>query len=353
MKTERDLIDKLNKEKNLTDMEFHALITDTHKQTTDYITALANSIRKEIFGNHIYIRGLIEVSNYCKKDCYYCGIRCSNTAVSRYRLSAGDILERCALGYNLGFRTFVLQGGEDAEFDDDTLCHLIHSIKEKYSDCAVTLSLGERSKDSYRKLFNAGADRYLLRHETADREHYGMLHPSFQSFDKRMHCLYTLKELGFQTGCGLMVGTPGQTPEMLVKDLRFIRKFNPEMVGIGPFLPASNTPFSNMTAGSVEMTLRLLSIVRIMLPEVLLPATTALCISNKSDYTRGIFAGSNVIMPNLTPTDARKKYLLYNGKAGIKDTTEDLLTSLKDNLNTIGCKVTVDRGDYRKRENNV
>ncbi len=353
MKKQRELIEKLNTEKNLTDSEFLALVTDMDRDTTDYITSLANSIRKEVFGNNIYIRGLIEVSNYCRKDCYYCGIRCSNSFVSRYRLSSDDILGRCAAGYDLGFRTFVLQGGEDPELDDNILCHLISSIKEKYDDCAVTLSLGERSKESYRKLFSAGADRYLLRHETADKNHYGILHPSFQSFDERMECLYNLKETGFQTGCGLMVGSPEQTPETLVKDLRFIREFNPEMVGIGPFLPASDTPFENMTPGSVQMTLKLLSIVRIMLPNVLLPATTALCTSDKGDYRKGILAGANVIMPNLTPDEARKKYLLYNGKSGVKDTTEDYLTSLKENLETIGCEIVADRGDYRKKENNV
>lgn len=346
-------INKLNIEKDLTDSEFLDLLMDNREDTFYGLTELANTIRNRNFGNKIYIRGLIEISNYCKNDCYYCGIRYSNREISRYYLTSEEILNRCEFGYLSGFRTFVLQGGENRYFDDKKLCKLIYSIKEKYSDCAVTLSLGERSKESYRELFNAGADRYLLRHETADKFHYGKLHPSVQSFDTRIECLYNLKEIGYQTGCGFMVGSPGQALESLVKDLRFIQEFNPEMVGIGPFLPASNTPFENMPPGSVQMTLKLLSIVRIMLPNVLLPATTALCTSDKGDYRKGILAGANVIMPNLTPDEARKKYLLYNGKSRVKDTTENYLTSLKESLETISCEIVTDRGDYRKKENNV
>lgn len=262
----------------------------------------------------VFIRGLIEFTNYCKNDCYYCGIRNGNRNIERYRLGEEQILSCCEEGYSLGFRTFVLQGGEDPWFHDDRLCRIISSIKNKFPDCAVTLSVGERSYDSFKRLYDAGADRYLLRHETATKDHYERLHPQNLKLENRLQCLKFLREIGYQTGCGFMVGSPFQTPEDIVRDLRFIKEFRPHMVGIGPFLSQKDTPFKDYPNGSGELTLRLLSIIRLMLPEVLLPATTALGTLMPNGRELGILHGANVVMPNLSPLDAREKYTLYDNK---------------------------------------
>lgn len=302
----------------------------------------------ENYGNNVFIRGLIEVSNYCTKNCFYCGIRCGNKEAQRYRLDFEDIMNCCESGYNAGFRTFVMQGGEDPVFNDDFVCRTVAAIKNKYPDCAVTLSLGERSYSSYKLLKEAGADRYLLRHETATKEHYEKLHPKSSSFENRMECLYYLKELGYQTGAGFMVGSPWQTMENLANDLIFLKEFQPHMVGIGPFLPHSQTPFRDFPKGSAELTLFILSLVRIMLPKVLLPATTALGTREEGGRERGILHGANVIMPNLSPVEVRKKYMLYDNKLSSGAEASEGLEILRKSLEKIGYEIPVSRGDCLK-----
>lgn len=342
----KDIIDRLVKERDLTDEEFEKLILCEDKETIEYLASKAREVRESIYGKEVYLRGLIEFTNYCKNDCLYCGIRRSNKNAERYRLTEEQILNCCEVGYKLGFRTFVLQGGEDAYFNDDVLVPLIKEIKEKYPDCALTLSVGEREKDSYQKLFDAGADRYLLRHETADKEHYESLHPAELSFDHRMKCLWDLKEIGYQVGCGMMIGSPNQTVKHLIKDLRFLQDFKPEMVGIGPFIPHHDTPFADRETGSVDITLKLLSIIRIMLPEVLLPATTALGTADGLGREKGILAGANVVMPNLSPTDVRGKYLLYDNKICTGDEAAECIRCMTLRVQKVGYEVVQKRGDH-------
>lgn len=342
----KDIIDRLVKERDLSDEEFEKLILCEDKETIEYLASKAREVRESIYGKEVYLRGLIEFTNYCKNDCLYCGIRRSNKNAERYRLTEEQILNCCEVGYKLGFRTFVLQGGEDAYFNDDVLVPLIKEIKEKYPDCALTLSVGEREKDSYQKLFDAGADRYLLRHETADKEHYESLHPAELSFDHRMKCLWDLKEIGYQVGCGMMIGSPNQTVKHLIKDLRFLQEFKPEMVGIGPFIPHHDTPFADRETGSVDITLKLLSIIRIMLPEVLLPATTALGTADGLGREKGILAGANVVMPNLSPTDVRGKYLLYDNKICTGDEAAECIRCMTLRVQKVGYEVVQKRGDH-------
>ncbi len=342
------LVEKLIETHKLTLEEYEYLIDNRNSESAEFIASEAVRVRREIYGDTVFIRGLIEISNICKNDCYYCGIRKSNTKCERYRLTRGEILECCKEGYDLGFRTFVLQGGEDAFFTDEWLEELIHSIKNQYFDCAVTLSLGERSKESYRRLFEAGTDRYLLRHETADREHYAMLHPIKQTLDERMNCLQDLKETGYQVGCGFMVGSPYQTSAHLAKDLKFIEKFAPDMCGIGPFIPHKETPFAEKVAGNVELTCYLLSIIRLIKPNILLPATTALGSLAEDGREKGILAGANVVMPNLSPVSVRKKYMLYNNKASDGAESAQSVEALAERMRLIGYRVITDRGDIRK-----
>ncbi len=329
---------------HFTDQELRALLSDPTPDSE--LTSKAAAVRQSVYGNKVFIRGLIEFTNYCKNDCYYCGIRASQNRVSRYRLTAEEILGCCKQGYDLGFRTFVLQGGEDLWWNDDKLCALVAKIKERHPDCAVTLSVGERSRESYQRLFDAGADRYLLRHETADACHYASLHPGNLTLENRIKCLYDLKDIGYQVGCGFMVGSPGQTVEHLIRDLRFIEEFQPHMVGIGPFLPAAGTPLADEPAGSADLTVKLLSIIRLMHPKVLLPATTALGTADVDGRERGILAGANVVMPNLSPADVRKKYMLYDNKIATGDEAAESVASLRKSMKTIGYQVVTDRGDY-------
>ncbi|MDO5563433.1 MAG: [FeFe] hydrogenase H-cluster radical SAM maturase HydE, partial [Synergistaceae bacterium] len=280
-------------------------------------------------------------------NCLYCGIRRDNREAVRYRLTEDEIMDCCEYGYEIGFRTFVLQGGEDMYFTDERLVKIIRDIKSNFSDCAITLSLGEKERESYQKLFNAGADRYLLRHETANEEHYGKLHPSELSFKHRMKCLDDLRNIGYQTGCGMMVGSPYQTKENLVEDLMYMKKFQPQMIGIGPFIPHKDTPFRGHTAGSAEETLFLLSVIRLMMPNVLLPATTALGTVRGDGREQGILAGANVIMPNISPKDMRKNYLLYDNKIGTKDDASESARRIAECVKNIGYEVVVDRGDYK------
>lgn len=343
-----NLLDKLNQNRSLTLMEYERLITGYSHETAEYAANLAVEERKKVYDTDIYIRGLIEVSNVCKNDCYYCGIRRSNKKCDRYRLTKDDILEAAAEGYKLGFRTFVMQGGEDLKFSDEFVVDVIKSLKVLYPDCAITLSLGERSKESYKVLKEAGADRYLLRHETADKEHYEKLHPKEMSFENRMECLKILKELGFQVGCGFMVGSPYQTTKTLAKDLKFIEEFRPAMCGIGPYLTHSETPFKDMPSGSFELTLYLLSIIRLIDPSLLLPATTALGTIREGGREMGILAGANVVMPNLSPLSVRKKYMLYNNKICTGDEAAESVKSLANSMKAIGYEVAINRGDRRE-----
>lgn len=339
------LIEKLNNEHSLSQEEYVYLIDNRNENSAKLLAEKADKIRREIYGNTVFIRGLIEVSNFCKNDCLYCGIRRSNKSCDRYRLTKEDILECCREGYSLGFRTFVLQGGEDAHFNDEVVCDIVKSIKSNHPDCAVTLSLGERSEESYRRLREAGADRYLLRHETADSAHYSKLHPKEMSFEKRMNCLQTLKKLGFQTGCGFMVGSPFQTTEMIAKDLKFIEDFKPDMCGIGPFVPHKDTPFAQEKGGSAELTCYLLSIIRLIHPPVLLPSTTALGTIDENGREKGILAGANVVMPNLSPGSVRKKYELYNNKLSDGDESAQSKENLAKRIKKIGYEIVTDRGD--------
>ena len=342
------LIEKLESEKSLSLSEYQYLIDNRDEESRELLKEKADKARRSVYGNKVFIRGLIEISNICKNDCHYCGIRKSNRNCQRYRLSEEDILECCKEGYALGFRTFVMQGGEDGFFTDEAMCGIIRKIKASYPDCAVTLSLGERSKESYRKLFEAGADRYLLRHETADKEHYEKLHPENLSFENRMECLHNLKEIGFQTGCGFMVESPYQTTEHLAKDLKFIEEFSPEMCGIGPFIPHKDTAFKDERAGSYELTCYLLSIVRLMKPNILLPSTTALGTIDPMGREKGILSGGNVVMPNLSPLSVRKKYMLYDGKISTDEEAAENLGKLKEKISSIGYEVVTDKGDFIK-----
>ena len=350
--TNKERIDLLSKEKKLSREEWINLIESYTREDREYASKLANAITVSHFGKKVYFRGIVEFTNICKNNCYYCGIRCENRNVSRYRLSKDEILECCDEGYEIGYRTFVLQGGEDPYYTDERLCDIVASIKAKYPDCAVTLSVGERDEESYRRLYKAGADRFLLRHEAACEEYYNRLHPSQMSWKRRMQCLRDLKKIGFQTGCGFMVGTPWQQAEHLAEDMLFISELQPEMVGIGPFIPHSETPFGEFAAGDTDLTLFLLSLCRIMLPKVLLPATTALGTVNDDGRALGVLAGCNVIMPNLSPMSVREKYLLYNNKAGIGESAKSGLEKLKAQMDKIGYAVEVGRGDHfdaRKR----
>ena len=342
------LLDKLFETQSLTFEEYKFLVENYNSENAGYAAKLALIKRREIYTNSVFIRGLIEISNICKNDCYYCGIRCSNKLADRYRLSKEDILSCCGNGYALGFRTFVMQGGEDPYFSDDVMCDIVKSIKELYPDCAVTLSLGERSRESYQRLFDAGADRYLLRHETADPCHYSRLHPENLTLENRIRCLENLRDIGFQTGCGFMVGSPYQTSEHLAKDLEFIGKFKPDMCGIGPFIPHKDTPFRDFPAGSGDLTCYLLSIVRLIHPAVLLPATTALGTVEGKGREKGILAGANVVMPNLSPESTRAKYELYNNKLSTGAESANGLETLRKNMKDIGFEIVQSRGDVKK-----
>ncbi|MBQ1329632.1 MAG: [Mogibacterium sp.] len=340
------LIDRLESEHDLTDEEMKAVLLCEAPGFDEYISEKARKVREAYYGKDIYLRGLIEISNICRNNCYYCGIRSGNTNCERYRLSKEQILSCCDIGYELGFRTFVMQGGEDPFYTDELIVSIISDIKKKYPDCAVTLSLGEFEKESYQKFFDAGADRYLLRHETADKAHYEMLHPAEMSFEHRMQCLRDLKEIGYQVGCGMMVGSPYQTTEHLVEDLRFLQEFRPEMVGIGPFIPHHDTQFADHPAGTVDMTLRLLSVIRLILPDVLLPATTALGTIDPRGREKGILAGANVVMPNLSPSDVRGKYLLYDNKICTGDEAAECIRCMAMRIASVGYETVVARGDH-------
>ena len=341
------LIDRLEAGEALTKDEWVRLIDGRSPELAAYLFPKARAIRERVYGTDVYVRGLIEYSNYCKNNCLYCGIRAGNQNASRYRLSTGDILSCCQSGYSLGFRTFVLQGGEDPFMTEDKITELVSMIRREFPDCAITLSLGEMEYESYKRFFDAGADRYLLRHETANAEHYQKLHPTEMSFEHRMNCLRTLKEIGYQTGCGFMVGSPYQTSECLAGDMIFIRDLKPEMVGIGPFIPQHDTPFGDQTAGTMELTLFMMGLLRLQDPNVLLPATTALGTIHPFGRELGILAGGNVVMPNLSPVQVRAKYLLYDNKICTGDEAAECVNCMKRRMESVGYHVVVDRGDHK------
>lgn len=342
----RGLIDALRRERVLPRAELAGLIREISDGDMPYLFDAARETARSRFGNRIYTRGLIEFTNYCRCDCYYCGIRRGNRQAKRYRLTQEEILACCRAGYALGFRTFVLQGGEDPYFTDERICELVRAIKSSWPDCAVTLSIGEKEHSSYRLYRKAGADRYLLRHETASPAHYRRLHPPEQTPQRRRQCLWSLKELGYQVGAGFMVGSPYQTPENLADDLLFLHELSPQMAGIGPFIPHHQTPFSAFPAGTLRQTLLMVALTRLILPNALLPATTALGTIAPDGRERGVLAGANVVMPNLSPVGVRKQYALYDNKICTGDEAAECRACLQNRMRSIGYELAVDRGDF-------
>ena len=348
MSTLQSLIDKLTTQQNLPDEELLALITTTEPNINQLLASAADKVRRKYYGNKVYIRGLIEFTNYCKNNCYYCGIRAGNSQAHRYRLTKEQILDCCSEGYRLGFRTFVLQGGEDPYYTDERICHIVAAIRAQHPDCAITLSIGEKERASYQAYFDAGANRYLLRHETADAEHYAKLHPASMSLANRKRCLFDLKEIGYQVGSGFMVGSPFQTPENLLADLRFLQELMPDMIGIGPYITHEQTPFAQQKSGTAEQTLRLLSMLRLMFPFALLPSTTALGTIHPQGRELGLKAGGNVVMPNLSPVNVRKLYELYENKICTGEEAAQCRSCLEARVRMAGYEIVTDRGDVAK-----
>ncbi len=340
-----DLIDSLPTGRDLSDDEWRFLIEGDYDRQR--LFEKADRVRRQYYGTDVYIRGLIEISSYCKNDCLYCGIRRSNANAERYRLSEEEILSCCEQGYGLGFRTFVLQGGEDSYHTTEWVEKLVYAIKEKYPDCAVTLSLGERERRDYEIWYQAGAERYLLRHETASCSHYEKLHPPIQTYGHRMECLRNLRQIGYQTGCGFMVGSPFQGTEELIADMRFMREFQPHMVGIGPYIPHHDTPFAGCPVGSLELTLTMVALTRLLLPGALIPATTALGTIHPQGRELGLKAGANVVMPNLSPVAVRRRYSLYDNKICMGEEAAEGIACLGRRVTAAGYRMAVGRGDSK------
>ena len=340
-----DIIQKLEETHSLSVDEYEMLLANCSENDDKILREKAVDVRKAIYGIDVYLRGLIEFSNYCRNDCLYCGLRRSNRNAHRYRLLPEQILQCAEEGYSLGYRTFVLQSGEDVYYNDEILCKIVSDIKSKFPDCAVTLSVGERSRQSYQALFDAGADRYLLRHETATESHYRMLHPQEMSYSNRMECLTNLREIGYAVGVGFMVGSPFQTLKHIANDLKFIETFRPDMCGIGPFIPHSDTPFADMGSGSAKLTCRLLSIIRLIKPNILLPSTTALGTIIPDGREQGILSGANVVMPNLSPVTVRKDYAIYDNKICTGEESAQCRSCLDSRIASIGYRTVVSRGD--------
>ena len=344
------LVKKLKEEHILTRDEFKELLSENKYDEELFKTA--DAVRREIYGTDVYIRGLIEFSNFCKNNCYYCGIRCDNKKAERYRLTKDEIMECCREGYTLGFRTFVLQGGEDPYFTDERFCDIISTIRGEFPDCAITISVGERSYESYLAYFNAGANRFLLRHETAEKEHYNKLHPAEMSLENRKRCLYDLKKIGYQVGSGFMVGSPYQTMDNIISDLFFLNELQPDMIGIGPYVNHKETPFKDFESGSVELTIRLISVLRLMFPYALLPATTALGTLADDGRERGLKAGANVVMPNLSPQRFRKLYSIYDNKIATGEEAAESRRLLEKRVENAGYKVVTAIGNVKKPAGN-
>lgn len=343
----KNLIDKLEETHSLTKEEFALLLSHTSEPISEYLFEKSRKMTQKYFGNRIYTRGLIEFTNHCNSNCLYCGIRRANSNIDRYRLSKDEIMDCCREGYSLGFRTFVLQGGEDSFYTDSKMIDIISTIKESYPDCALTLSIGEKSKATYKAFYDAGADRYLLRHETANEDHYNKLHPKIQTLQSRKECLWALKDIGYQVGTGFMVGSPFQTFENLAEDLLFIKELSPEMIGIGPFIPHHDTPFADKAKGSFELTLFLIGILRLLIPNSLIPATTSLGTINPMGREKGVLAGANVVMPNLSPVSVRKKYELYDNKICTGEEAAECRLCLQNRMQSIGYEIVKDRGDFK------
>lgn len=341
------IINNIRDSRDISLDELRFILSTDDGNFIDMLRSAAREVADAVYGKRVFMRGLIELSSHCKNDCLYCGLRRSNKTAVRYRLTDEEIYQCCETGYQLGFRTFVMQGGEDGWFDDKRMCRIVANIRKEYPDCAITLSLGERSRESYQALFDAGANRYLLRHETASPEHYAQLHPAEMSWKNRMECLQNLKDIGYQVGCGFMVGSPYQTVETLFADLQFIRSFGPHMVGIGPFISAHDTPFAGEPNGKVETTLRLLSIIRLLHPHVLLPATTALGTLHPKGRELGILSGANVVMPNLSPRQHRKDYAIYDNKICTGEESAECRACTDQRIRKIGYELVVERGDYK------
>ena len=341
-----DLVTKLKEERTLSPDEFRTLL-----MTDEYDSSLfkaADEVRRKNYGEDVYIRGLIEFTNYCKNNCFYCGLRCGNKNAVRYRLTKEQILECCREGYNLGFRTFVLQGGEDPYFTDEKICDIISSIRKEFPECAITLSIGEKSYESYLSYFNAGANRFLLRHETAQSDHYGKLHPKEMTLENRKRCLYDLKKIGYQVGSGFMVGSPYQTIDNIISDLYFLKELEPDMIGVGPYITHNETPFAHFKSGDVKLTVRLIAVLRLMFPYVLLPATTALGSLHPEGREMGLRAGANVVMPNLSPVSVRKLYDLYENKVSTGEEAAQSRASLEEKVKKAGYKVVTAVGNVKR-----
>lgn len=347
----KKLIDELYNNNNLSPDKLLLLLDNSDNESKQYLHTKANETRLQVYGDKVYMRGLIEFTNYCKNNCRYCGIRKDNKNANRYRLSKEEIIKCCIEGYEIGYRTFVLQGGEDYYYNDEKMIDIISTIKSLYEDVAVTLSIGEKSYDTYKKYYDAGADRYLIRHETKSRQLYDSLHPNM-SYDNRIRCLYDLRDIGYQIGAGFMVGLPNQTNEDYVKDLIFLKELQPHMVGIGPFMPQSNTPLANEKSGTADKTCILLSLIRLILPEVLLPATTALGSISEKGREQGLRAGANVIMPNLSPMSVREKYSLYDGKISTGDEGAQCKKDIEEKIKIAGYQIDMSKGDHISFQNN-
>lgn len=349
----REIIDRLASGDKLNREEWMILLSSLNENEREYLHDKAAEMAVRNYGRGVFVRALIEISSYCKNNCNYCGIRASNTNAQRYRLSKDEILECCKDGAELGFNTFVMQGGEDPRQNDEWITDVVKTVRATYPDKAITLSVGERSAEAYKAFKDAGADRFLLRHETRNDEHYSYLHPSNMSSKNRRSCLFTLKELGFQTGSGMMIGSPGQTAEHLYEDIRFLEELEPQMIGVGPFLPATNTPFQNCNPGTVEQTILMVSLLRLRFPNALLPATTALATLCHNGMERAILAGANVVMPNVSPVEQRKKYSIYDNKKSTGAESAQQMEQLEQRLNAIGYNINYGRGDYKKTDNNL
>ncbi len=341
------LIDKLYENNNLDYDEIVFILNNIEEAGKDYLIQKAHETRMKTYGNKVFFRGLIEFTNHCIKGCKYCGINSKNSNISRYRLELDDILLCCEMGYNLGYKTFVLQGGEDNYYTDDKVIETIKTIKSRYPNVAITLSIGEKSYKSYEMYFNAGADRYLLRHETANRELFQRIHTN-TSYDNRIDCLWNLKKIGYQVGAGFMVGIPNQTKEDLAMDMIFLKRLEPEMVGIGPFIPHKDTIYKDEIGGTLEDTITMIALTRLFLPYSLLPATTALGTISPMGREKGLKAGANVIMPNLSPINVREKYSLYNGKISSLNEVAEFKDLIEKSIVSSGFTIDMSRGDNIK-----